>query len=73
MGLLKQNIQEIDQYPSLHSDSDAMDAMVPGHFFPHHFPNKAQGPLGNVDDVFTPAFFFVAGLLVLLFWRIPSI
>jgi hypothetical protein len=73
MGLLKQNIQEIVQYPSLNNDLNVVDAMVPGHFFPHHPPNKAMGPLGNVDDVFTPAFFFVAGLLVLLFWRIPSI
>lgn len=59
--------QEPEQTPSLYNDVDVMDAMVPGHFFPHHFPDMAQGPLGNVDDVYTPAFFFVAGLLVLLF------
>lgn len=64
--------QETEQTPSLHNDLDVMDAMIPGHFFPHHFPNKAQGPLGNLDDVYTSTFFFVAGLLVLLFWRIPS-
>jgi hypothetical protein len=64
--IAKNDIQEIEQNPS-------MDAMVPGHFFPHHPPNLAHGPLESVDDVFTPRFFVVAGLLVVLFWRVSSV
>jgi hypothetical protein len=66
-------IQEIDQNQFFHHNSDSMDAMVPGHFYPHHPPNLALGPLESVNDVFTPRLFSVAGLLVLLFWRIPSV
>jgi hypothetical protein len=64
--IAENNIQEIEQNPY-------MDAMVPGHFFPHHPPNLPLGPLESIDDVFTPRFFVVAGLLVVLFWRVPSV
>jgi hypothetical protein len=66
-------IQEIDQTQFLHHNLARMDAMVLGHFYPHHPPNMALGPLESVNDVFTLRFFSVAGLLVLLFWRIPSV
>jgi hypothetical protein len=61
--------QEIEN-PSLHHN---MDAMVPGHFFPGYPPNMSQGSLRSVDEVFTSTFFFVAGLFVLLFWRVPAV
>jgi hypothetical protein len=65
----KKIIQEIEN-PSLHHN---MDTMVPGHFFPGYPPNMSQGSLRSVDEVFTSTFFFVAGLLVVLFWRIPAV
>jgi hypothetical protein len=50
-----------------------MDAMVPGHFFPAYPPNMSQGSLESVNEAFTSTLFLVAGVLVLLFWRVPAV
>jgi hypothetical protein len=67
--LLKHHIQEIE-YPPFHEN---MDAMVPGHFFPGYPPNMSQGSLESVNEAFTSTLFLVAGVLVLLFWRVPAV
>jgi hypothetical protein len=69
IGLLKHHIQEVES-SSLYND---MDAMVPGHFFPAYPPNMSQGSLESVNEAFTSTLFLVAGVLVLLFWRVPAV
>ncbi|CAD0093143.1 unnamed protein product, partial [Aureobasidium mustum] len=53
---------------TLHHDSSALDNW----FLTTCLTTRPQGAMAPKDGVFTTTFWFLAGLFVLLFWRIPS-